>query len=807
MTGLVTAPFGRLLRQHRLAAGLSQEALAERAGLSARGIRALERGDRSLPRPHTVRLLADGLGLADGERAAFTAAAHPEIPDDHPEPRLPIPPTPLIGRQEEVTRVKAMLERAEVRLVSLIGSGGVGKTRLALQVAADIGGGFADGICFVDLAAIRDPGLVASALAEALGVRENADEPLVERLATALRSRHLFLVIDNFEQVLAGSSVLVSLLAACHKLKVLVTSREALRIRGEHVFPVEPLPLPSQQASSFDLSGNDAVRLFCERGQTVRPDMALTEANGSTIAAICHRLDGMPLAIELAAARVTTFPPEALLKRLERRLPLLTGGARDLPIRHQSMRDAIAWSHDLLSTEEQALFRRLATFIGGFTLEAAEAVGRSPAIPLWPWRAPYDDTRPVVPVIEPSQELIDQVTSLLGKSLLRREEGPTDEPRFSMLDTVREFGLERLEASDEAGEVRRRYALIFMALAERVGPHVEGSDPRSAIALLSADDANLRNALAWAIAAGETEIAFRLVVALHDYSDMRSRFRESAEWADRALDLSGETPEGLRVEAMFWGGIAHHHAGNYDRVRELAEAILSLEGEGNTIGTAMGQFLLSFVARSRGDRDAAVARAEEALSLFRTLPSKRWLASSVRRLGVERLGRGEYDSAESLFEESLEIFRQIDDAPGIAMALYNLASTARGQGDLARATSLLRDALVREDALDRRWMIAQNLAGLADVALARGQTAHALRLMGAAEALAEAIGFSRYAWMRDAHDRMVASAHRTLPEDAVAAAWQEGRVLPLHGAIDEAHALAEADTTNVRTSPVANHVG
>ena len=791
MTSLAGAPFGRLLRRHRLAAGLSQEELAEQTGLSARGIRALERGERSLPRPHTLRLLADCLGLADAERAAFHAAARPEISDDRPAPRLPIPPTPLIGRKEEVAGVRAMLGRTEVRLVSLTGPGGVGKTRLALHLAAEIGDGFADGICFVDLAPVRDPALVASALAEELGVLDTGDEPLVQRLATALRDRHLLLVMDNFEQVLGGSSVLVSLLGSCHRLKVLVTSREALRIRGEHVFPLEPLPLPLEQASSIDLSGNNAVRLFFERAQAVRPDIVFTDANARIVGAICHRLDGLPLAIELAAARVAMFPPRTLLARLEHRLPLLTGGARDIPARHQSMRDAIAWSHDLLTTEEQALFRRLAVFVGGFTLEAAEIVGRLSAIPLWPWHAPYDDARSLVPVFEPSQELLDQVTSLLGKSLLRRQEGPGDEPRFSMLDTVREFGPERLEASAEAEEVRRRYALTFMALAERVGPHVEGADPRSAIALLSADDANLRTALAWAVAAGETEIAFRLVVALHDYSDMRSRFRQSSEWADRALELGGETPAGLRVETMFWGGVAHHHAGNYDRVCELAEAILSLsEGEGSTIGTAMGQFLLSFVARSRGDRDAAVARAEEALSLFRALPSRRWLAASVRRLGVERLGRDEYDSAKALFEESLEVFRQIDDAPGIAMALYNLASTARGQGDLARAASLLREALMREDALDRRWMIAQNLAGLADVALVRGQTAYALRLMGAAEALAEAIGFSRYAWMRDAHDRMVASARRALSDDAVAAAWQEGRVLPLQVAIDEALALA-----------------
>ena len=684
-----------------------------------------------------------------------------------------------------------MLDRSEVRLVSLTGPGGVGKTRLVLQVAAEIGDGFADGICFVDLSPIRDPALVVSAIARELGVRETGNQPLVQGLAIALRDKHLLLVIDNFEQVLAGAFVLVSLLGACHRLTVLVTSREALRIRGEHVFPVEPLPLPSEQASSNDLSGNDAVRLFCERAHAVSPDFVLTDENARIVAAICHRLDGLPLAIELAAARVAVFPPGALLKRLEHRLPLLTGGARDVPARLQSLRDAIAWSHDLLTEEEQLLFRRLAIFMGGFTLEAAEIVGGSAAVPLWPWRAPYDDALSSVPVFEPSQELLDGVTSLLGKSLLRRQEGSADEPRFSMLDTIREFGLERLEASDEAEDIRRRHARMFMALAERVGPEVEGSDPRSAIALLSADDANLRTALAWAVAAGETEFAFRLVVSLHDYGDMGSRFRQHSEWADRALELGGESVAGLRIEAMFWGGIAHHHAGNYDRVCELADAILILaEGEGNITGMAMGRFLLSFAARSKGDRDAAVARAEEALSLFRGLPSRRWLAAAVRRLGIERLGRGENDSAEALFEESLEVFRQIGDAPGTAMALYYLASAARGRGDLARAASLMREALVQEAALDRRWMIAQNLAGLADVALARGQSTRAVRLLGAAEALAETIGFSRYAGVRDAHDGAVAIARRALSDDAVAAAWQEGRGLSLRAAIDEALSLS-----------------
>src|SRR5579872_6855487 len=524
------AIFGSTLRRLRRDAGLTQEELAERAGLSPRGIGAIERGIIRAPHQSTVLQLADALGLAPEERTVLLRSAHRRLASVEKDSvrallAIPIPPTPIVGREREIAEVSDLLARHDVRLVTLTGPGGVGKTRLALELAAGFRNRTSCGVTFISLASIRDPVLVASTIANGLGVRESPVEPVAERLLAYLAERNLLLVLDTFEHLLPASGLAARLLSTCTQLQMLVTSREPLHIRGEHEYPVRPLQVPRKRylPPPVALPRYPAIELFAQRARAVRPDFAISAANSASVTGICAQLDGLPLAIELAAARMKLLSAAELLSQLEgeHSLRVLSGGASDLPARLQTMRSTIAWSHDLLDPTEQTMFRRLSVFSGGCTLEAAQAVCEA--------------------VGALDLDTLDGLASLVDKSLVtvHRSDREDDTSRFDMLETVREFAHEQLVASAEAAAAHREHARYFLTLAEqsdqvRAGVNHSGWPQR-----LEQEHENLRAALQTARQLDDTELGLRLAAALVPLWLSHNHFQEARGWLEVVLPWCG----------------------------------------------------------------------------------------------------------------------------------------------------------------------------------------------------------------------------------------------------------------------------
>ena len=477
------AQFGDLLRYHRVAAGLTQEALAELAGLSLRGVSDLERGLRRAPHRDTLLRLLDALQLGQLEREAMRNAArhhrqvatHEESQQSIGSAALPIVLSSFVGRERELAEVEPRL--ANARLLTLTGPGGSGKTRLALQVASDVAAEFAEGVVFVPLAPISDPELVASTIAQALGIRDLGGRSMLQRLNEYLQPKSVLLVLDNFEQVLSAAPLVSGILGAAQKVKVLVTSREPLRVQGEHQYEVPPLTIPiaGAQYRVETLSQYGAVALFVDRATEINPEFELTKGNAADVVEICRQLDGLPLAIELAAPWMRVLHPHNLRERLEHRLMLLTDGPRDLPSRQQTLRATIAWSYHLLVPTEQILFRQLSIFVGGCTLEAAEALAGHNQLDV---------------------DVLVGIRSLAAKSLVRRQEGPNGQARLGMLETIREYGLEQLRASGELDAMRRRHASFYVALAEEAEPSLLGTEQVRWARQLELDYDNLRAVMA-----------------------------------------------------------------------------------------------------------------------------------------------------------------------------------------------------------------------------------------------------------------------------------------------------------------------
>jgi predicted ATPase/class 3 adenylate cyclase/DNA-binding CsgD family transcriptional regulator len=625
---------------------------------------------------------------------------------------LPVQPTPFLGREHEVAAIRDLLHREDVRLVTLTGPGGTGKTRLGLQVAADLSDLFASGVFFVNLAPISDPALVVPTIAETLVIREGSGQTLLERLTEELRQRQMLLLLDNFEHVVSAAEQVAALLTACPQLKVLVTSREVLHVRAEHEFPVPPLavPDPNHLPDLAMLSHHAAVALFLQQAQAVKPDFQLTDANARAIAELCVRLDGLPLAIELAAARMKLFPPRALLARLGQRLSVLTSASRDVPARQQTLRNTIAWSYNLLDATEQQLFRRLSVFVDGCTLEAIEALCTS--------------------LDSESEPVLDVVASLVDKSLLQQVEQQTgEESRFVMLETIREYALERLESHGEPETARRVHAAYFLQLAEEAEQGMAGPQQAVLLERLEQEHDNLRAAMQWSLEhVGERKaMALRLGGALFSFWFVRGYFSEGRDFLERVLARSEGVAAPVQAKALYAASQLHEALGSHDRAERFYEQSLALYRElGDTLGIANCLHLLADISWGRGNLTVARALGEESLLLFRELDDKRSVAYLLYHLGSLAVEQGEYARGRDLLTESVTINRELGDTRITALSLFALARLHRlSGGDLAQAHTWLDESFALFREVGDKESIANCLYLLGMLALDEGDTARA----------------------------------------------------------------------------------
>ena len=706
---------------------------------------------------------------------------------------LPIPRTSLVGREQQVAEASDLLRREDVRLLSLTGPGGAGKTRLSVAVAAAMAERFSGGVQFVGLASTSDPGLVVTALADALDIQQVANLSVPQLIGDQLRNSGPFLlVLDNFEQVLPAATVVAETLEACPSLKILVTSRSALRIYGEQEFPVTPLPPES------------AIQLFAQRAAAVWPEFALSPENAAAVQEICLRLDGLPLAIELAAARTKVLPPHAILDRLQSRLQLLTGGALDLPERQHTLRKTIDWSHGLLTEEEAKLFRRLSVFAGGCTLEAAEAV--------------CDTSRDL------GIDLFEGICSLVDKNLVQRVDRAESEPRFTMLETIREYAAERLLESGEQSPTRRAHAAYSLVLGEEGNPELNPDDRARWLSQCDAEIGNFRSALDWLFQARDVDWALRLCMSLFRFWDMREHLTEGRVRLEAVLRLAGDEHPRERARVSHFLGAITTTQGDYQAAEDYLKQSLSLYEElGDDSGIAASLNALAVSARDRGDYASAQSNFERSLACWRLLSDRLAVARCLHNLANVVRVRGDFARAQWALREATEMFEELGDRSGAAWSINQQGDIARAQGDMTAARGLYERALsafrIAEDpwgsarsltdlayidceqgdhaaahaacrealkifaGLGNRRGIARVLEGSACLATAQGRAERALKLAAAATQLRHLVSAPLHWAEHSKLDQALLPAWKLLSEEEGKSAWEKGAAMSLEAAI------------------------
>ncbi len=810
-------PLGELLRSLRSAALLSQETLAERAGLSTRTVSDIETGSARTPRLITVMLLAEAMGLSDGDRARLQDAARKPSARTAAAfaPVAALQPVTLVGRDADAERIGALLAGRDVRLVTLTGPAGVGKTSLATKVAIERAGEFEHGVAIAELAGIAEPTAVPGAVARALGLRESAGTAVGDDVTEHLRDRNVLLVLDTLEHLTPAAAWIGALLAQAPRLTVLATSREPLHLRAERVYAVGPL------------ASGAAAELFVQRARMVKPDFAITEANAPAIATIVDHLEGLPLAIELAAPRLLLLPPKALAARLERRLPLLGDGATDRPERQQTMHAAIAWSYDLLSDTEQRCFRRLGVLHRGGTLDAAAAV-----------TADERDERPILFRLAP----------LVEKNMIWLGEDAEAEPRVTMLEMLREYAQERLTDANELAETQRRHAEHVLSATEGAERSLTSSEQRRWLARFEREHDNIAAALEWSASNDRVEFGFRLLGELWRFWWLHGSLNDGTGWIRRFLALRAAAPE--RVPDALYAKVLRGHVvllsalGSFDEAIPWCEEAIAMQRRlGDDAGLAASLTSLGVIAQFRGDfnraeeahresleirrrldDDAGVATslsnlssvafsdndltraaelAEQSVAIYRRLGHESGLAHALTKLGLVAAAERDYARAEELFNECLRMQRAIGNTGSTFYSLINLGAVAHKRGDDAAALQRYHDALDLLEAVPNRSAVAKTLEDLAATIAALGDPARGARLFGAADAIRRTLRSPLFPSEREDYEAEVAAVRAMLGDAAFDVQWRVGTSVTLE------RALEEARQTRVPAAPIdgSRHVG